>query len=66
MTATNDTDWERKGLTGPSDQAMLDLGHPRECVTWVCAEHRRHCTHLGTEHTEHECYFCHLAGETTT
>lgn len=39
------------------DNKLIASGLPEECVTWVCPEHHRHCTLIGTDHTNHECYW---------
>lgn len=43
-------------LTETIDAQLIADGYDPECVTWVCTTHRRHCTHLGTEHAEHACW----------
>jgi hypothetical protein len=43
---------------GSFDAALIAQGFPAECVTWVCAEHHRHCTRIDTEHTQHTCIWC--------
>lgn len=44
-------------LTAYIDAQLIADGHDPECVTWVCAVHRRHCTLITTEHAEHKCYW---------
>jgi len=45
-------------LTDQINTALIAEGYDPECVEWVCEKHHRHCTHLGTEHTIHECFWC--------
>ena len=45
-------------LTERINTQLIADGYPVQCVTWVCDQHHRHCTHLGTDHTKHECIWC--------
>lgn len=45
-------------LSAAIDAALIAEGHDPACVTWTCEEHKRHCTLIDTEHTQHACYWC--------